>query len=84
MSPTPCLVALAHYFQMLLCSSSFKFSYLQAAPSMRLVAPTGITVLENSAKSSDGIRLGGSADLLEQKALLRDQDRLMDGLRPLV
>lgn len=51
---------------------------------MRLVAPTGITVLANSAKSSDGIRLGGSADLLEQKALLRDQDRLMDGLRPSV
>lgn len=72
MSPTPCLAALTHYFQMLLSSSSFKFSYLQVAPSMRLVAPTGIIVLANSAKPNDDIKLGGSVDLLES----RDQDRL--------
>lgn len=78
MSPTPCPVALAHYFQTLLSSSFFKFPYLQAPPSMRSAVPTGIIVLANSAKSNGDTKLAGSVDLLESRRLCcgMDQDRL--------
>lgn len=85
MSPAPCPVALAHYFQTLLSNSSFKFPYLQFAPSMRPVAPTGIIILANSAKSNGDTRLDGSVDLLESSSAVGwIRTGWMDGLRPSV